>query len=97
MKTGDIRTEGAALKGIKVSAILLRENELRIALKGRGKTGTFALNLKGIIAFKDEGVHGKPLADYTIEDKGSFREIRFNRTTGETLFRCEYMEGEITG
>lgn len=95
IEVGDLRTRGASLAGVKVASVSLRENELHIALKRAGKAPAWTLRLRGIIAFKDDGVQGKELAGYAIEDRGSFKEIRFRRRSGKLLLRCEYMEGDV--
>lgn len=92
---GDIRGGPLRLKGWKVASLALRENELRASLRAGKAGGRFDLVLKGIIAFKDEGVIGRPLAGASVEDLGSFRVLRFLRPNGKVLLRCEYLEGEI--
>ena len=75
--------------------LALRENELRIAL--RGGAASWSMILRGIIAFRDNGVVGKALKGFAIEDMGSFRAIRFLRGSGGggPLLHCEYLEGVI--
>ena len=94
LKSGDMGSAACDLRGVKVTSVALRENELRIDL--RGGAASWSMTLRGIIAFLDSGVTGRPLGGYVIEDRGSFKEIRIQRASGGTVFRCEYMEGEIT-
>ena len=95
MFASDFNADAGPLKGLKVSCLELRENELRIAFKGRHPDNDFQLALRGIIGFQDAGVLGRPLRGYEIEDRGSFKVIRFHRGDGNTLLSCEYLESDI--
>ncbi len=66
----------------------------------RGGMSVDGGDLRGIIAFRDSGVIGRPLGGYAIEDRGSFKAIRILRASGPggsggTLIRCEYLEGSL--
>lgn len=95
LKTGDVRNGPLLLKGYKVSSVSLRENELRVVLKDGKSDGRYELVFKGIIASRDDGVIGRPLGAAVVEDRGSYRILRFVRPNGKGLFRCEYLEGEV--
>lgn len=95
LRTGDIRKGPLLLKGYKVASVSLRENELRVVLRGGIAEGRYELVLQGIIASKDDGVIGRPLGLAVVEDHGSFRILRIVRPNGKGLLRCEYLEGEI--
>lgn len=92
---GDVRVGPLPLRGCKVSAVALQENELRITLRHGKAGGRHVLILKGIIACRDEGVIGRPLGMAQVEDCGSYRVMRFLRPNGKGLLRCEYLEGEV--
>jgi hypothetical protein len=95
LRTGDLRKGPLLLRGYKVASVSLRENELRVVLKGGMTEGRYELVPKGIIASKDEGVIGRPLGLAVVEDHGSYRILRIVRPNGKGLLRCEYLEGEV--
>lgn len=98
LKSGDMGTTAGDLRDLKIAALELRENELRLFLRGGATAWTMVL--RGIIAFRDTGAIGRPLGGYAIEDRGSFKELRVRRAPGPgrdggILLRCEYLEGDV--
>lgn len=98
LKPGDMGVEGGDLRGYKADSLALRENGLRIVFRGGVKP--WSMDLRGIIAFRDSGLIGRPLGGYAIEDRGSYKVLRILRAhlpgrSGGTLLYCEYLEGSL--
>jgi hypothetical protein len=85
---------GRRLKGWKAVRVEFRENEMSVRFERRGGD-PMRLLLIGIIASEDRGIVGRPLAGFTVTDRGSFKAIDFIPPRGGAIFHAECMEIEL--